>query len=462
MKISSESQGKRTRRQARRAAVEALQSFVKQAPRRVPRRLTALSLFSGGGVGDLGYAASGFSFKVHAEIDKRRAAVCARNFPKSAIVVGDLRKCWHEVVRRYQVTSTRPLDLLVVTPPCQGMSSSNPSRGKVTDADSGNRRAKERNLLILPVAKIIRQLQPRIVVIENVPQFLARLVRVKRNSEPVNVVRLFMRRIRGYASYRTVVQMADFGIPQARRRSVIVLVRKDDKCFEFLRKRRVLPWPRATYSEDSREGKHKWLTVSEWLRAMRYPPLDASNQEKAQHPSTPLHRVPAYGQTRYSWIAHIPPNSGANAYQNSTCLDCHSNSIAVNRAHCHHCGAPMRHRPHVKRRNGRIRLIRGFQSSYRRMRPDRPAPTITTASSHLGSDYTIHPWENRVLSALECADLQTVPRTYDWSAALDNGLNYMVRKIVGEAMPPWFTYLHGQVLASIVRRRTTEAAARAN
>jgi DNA (cytosine-5)-methyltransferase 1 len=52
------------------------------------------------------------------------------------------------------------------------------------------------------------------------------------------------------------------------------------------------------------------------------------------------------------------------------------------------------------------------------MDPDLPAPTITTNTSHIGGDYKIHPWENRVLTALECADLQTVPRWFDWSSAL--------------------------------------------
>ena len=84
------------------------------------------------------------------------------------------------------------------------------------------------------------------------------------------------------------------------------------------------------------------------------------------------------------------------------------------------------------------------------MRPNEPARTITTASSHVGSDYKIHPWENRVLSIRECADLQTVPRFYDWTWALETSHTYVARKVIGEALPPWFTYLQGKLLRRLL------------
>ena len=84
---------------------------------------------------------------------------------------------------------------------------------------------------------------------------------------------------------------------------------------------------------------------------------------------------------------------------------------------CPNCGEVMRNRPYVER-NGQAALINGFHSSYRRMRPERPAYTITTNSSHIGSDFKIHPWENRVLSILECAPTSRRSRGfYDWTRA---------------------------------------------
>ena len=79
-------------------------------------------------------------------------------------------------------------------------------------------------------------------------------------------------------------------------------------------------------------------------------------------------------------------------------------------ATCPNCQGPLLLRPVLRESDGSWRLIKGFRSSsYRRIAPDRPAATITTASGHVGSDRTLHPWENRVLSPAECAHLQTFP-----------------------------------------------------
>ena len=84
------------------------------------------------------------------------------------------------------------------------------------------------------------------------------------------------------------------------------------------------------------------------------------------------------------------------------------------------------------------------------MDPKMPAATVTTASGHVGSDRTVHPWENRVLSPLECALLQTFPRSFDWGDALRLWGHTDVCAMIGEAVPPLFTRKHGKVLASLL------------
>lgn len=190
-------------------------------------------------------------------------------------------------------------------------------------------------------------------------------------------------------------------------------------------------------------------TGRQWCEARRYPALDASNEQSATS-KDPLHNVPYYPAERYRLIADIPKHSGKSAYDNCTCPNCDRAVGPKDRAKCSHCGGVLWNRPIVRGR-GRPRLIRGFLSSYRRMRSDRPAATITTNSSHVGSDWKIHPYENRVLSARECADLQTVPRWYSWKVALKGRQKYLVRNLIGEALPPYFTYLHGHALASLLR-----------
>jgi DNA (cytosine-5)-methyltransferase 1 len=88
---------------------------------------------------------------------------------------------------------------------------------------------------------------------------------------------------------------------------------------------------------------------------------------------------------------------------------------------------------------------------------DRPAATVKTASGHVGSDFTVHPTETRVLSALECALLQTFPEGFKWGDALRKWGHTFVRVMIGEAVPPAFTRLHGDVLSGIVRDAWTRA-----
>jgi DNA (cytosine-5)-methyltransferase 1 len=92
------------------------------------------------------------------------------------------------------------------------------------------------------------------------------------------------------------------------------------------------------------------------------------------------------------------------------------------------------------------------------MRPDEPAATITTASGRVSSDNTLHPSENRVLSMLECQHLQTFPATFKWGDHMERYGTGSVRAMIGEAVPPQFTEMHGRVLASMLRGRAARSA----
>jgi len=408
----------------------------------------AVSLFSGAGLSDLGYAYAGFRFRVHAESDSKRAQLCAANFPDSEVVVGDIRETTREIVSAYRRAERGRPALVAVTPPCQGMSSSNPGRGKVSEPDGNGRN--ERNLLLLAAVPVIEQLRPLCVVVENVPQVLLRTIQLSRRKRPEKLVDAFFRGLDGYTAFGGVVQMADYGVPQVRRRSVLVLFDDALPVVGELLRERLLPWPKATHAEVSTGGLAQWVTLRRWLSSRGYSSLDAGSPETARDETDALHFVPHYDATRYSWVSQIPPNSGRSAYENDTCPDCGCKGVETGRLRCPSCHAVMVNRPHVVDDDGHVRLIRGFKSSYRRMRPGRPAPTVTTASSHLGSDYKVHPWENRVLSPRECIELQTVPQSYSWEWAASNGYHYLVREVVGEAVPPWFTYRHGRVLKSLL------------
>ena len=101
-----------------------------------------------------------------------------------------------------------------------------------------------------------------------------------------------------------------------------------------------------------------------------------------------------------------------------------------------------------------MRLIRGFKTSYRRLKWDSPASTITQNSGVISSDMKGHPEQNRVLSVREILLLSTLqehPGTeYPWdghyqftSKREDNSEFYdgeftpkLVRQVIGESIPP--------------------------
>lgn len=422
--------------------------ILKKRVRRGFSTLTAISLFSGAGISDLGYELAGFQIIVQSEKDLDRADICEQNFPHSTCIKGDIDETWEEIIKQYQKgAGQQRLSLLSITPPCQGMSSSNPGRGKITNPEHGVRDG--RNLLLLSAIPIINNLKPRVVVAENVPALLNRVIREKNTGKITTVVQAFADGLTGYELFVGVVQMADYGIPQLRRRAILVAVHEDEIWLENLKKNKLLPWVRPTHSEAAIDNRKKWVSVRSWLNQMRYLALDAKT--KPSNPKDPLHYVPSYDGDRYLMVSSIPPYSGKNAYQNSICPDCNKNSIPLGVAYCPHCGNLLRNRPYVLGKDGKARLIKGFNSSYRRMPPDRPASTVTTNSSHVGSDYKIHPWENRVLSARECADLQTVPRTFKWDWAFENDHRYYIRNVIGEALPTYFAYLHGKVLIQLLQ-----------
>lgn len=427
---------------------QAIERFVLQEEKPdVPKPLTAVSLFSGGGLSDLGYELAGFRFLVHVEADERRAQIGADNFPGSRWISANVQDSKDAIVQAYSEASTRRLDLLTATPPCQGMSSSNPSRGKRRTPQA--QALEEKNRLMLELIPIAKALNPRVIVAENVRQILT--LDVEYGGGRKKMVDLLCEGLSQYQVFSGVVNVADYGIPQVRKRALVVAIHEDEQCLKRLSGE--LPWPPPSHAEQPVGGKQQWLSVQQWLNAMKYEPLDASCKEKAcgRHP---LHFVPAYGRDRYQQVSGIPPSSGRSAYENDTCPSCGQRSVEAGLISCPHCNGVMRNRPYAEK-DGQPYLIKGFHSSYRRMSPDRPAYTITTNSSHVGSDFKIHPWENRVLSILECADLQTVPRFYDWKRAEDNRTRYLIRNLVGEALPPYFTYLHGQYLAALLGNKGT-------
>jgi DNA (cytosine-5)-methyltransferase 1 len=407
----------------------------------------AISLFSNCGAGDLGYAKAGFNFDVMAEVDSRRLEVCLLNHPGAAGVPGDLRKTWSKVVQIYRTRAgrNRPA-LLAACPPCQGLSSARGNRGCADDPDAGCE--DERNLLVTVIVDVGLALQPRIIVVENVPAFFVRQIRHPNNQNPISAANLLVEGLRQhYQVFPIITDLADFGVPQTRKRGFLTFIRRDVAGLRKLSIQNKAPYPQPTHASDY---GGRAITLKQALAGFGLPSLDAASGTTAvSKAGRGLHSVPIWLDRRYDMVAAIPPHTGGSAWRNNICPSCDTVQTQMDNALCIHCGGILL-RPIVKAANGRFRLIKGFtSSSYCRMKSDAPASTITTASGHIGSDLTIHPFENRLLSPLECARLQGFPVRFKWGDALKKWGPTNVRDMIGEAVPPPFTESHGRALRLI-------------
>ncbi len=333
------------------------------------------------------------------------------------------------------------------------MSSARSGKGHHGDADAGSR--DDRNLLVTVIAKVARALEPSIIVVENVPAFLTRRVRHPRDEEPVSAaVYLISALSRRYQAFPLLADLSSYGVPQSRNRSFLTFIRRDHAGLRRLRGSGRAPYPRPTHGVD---GDARPVTLDEALQEFALPSLDAASAAAATVDGYGgLHSVPVWDERTYTMVSAIPAASGASAWENQVCLDCGPIEVEASAAVCPTCGRPLL-RPVVREKDGSYRLIRGFKTSYRRMKGDRPAATITTASGHIGSDNSIHPNETRLLSTLECALLQTFPRDFVWGEALNKWGHTNARSMIGEAVPPKFTRQHGQVLRSVLDGQWTSA-----
>jgi DNA (cytosine-5)-methyltransferase 1 len=433
---------------ARAKGVPSLDSFLNSRIETARPRFAAVSLFSGGGVGDFGYSLAGFRFVVHAEREPGRLRLALLNHRGSRGVLGDLRETWRSVISEYEgVSGGRRLDLLVGMAPCQGLTTASP---QALARRRGRYSRDRRNILSFVVSDVAAALQPRVVVIENVKAILDTRVKDPASGLVDSVSSLLEERMPKYRCHRKLVQFADYGVPQRRRRVIFTFIRKGDGAEAAVDRLRLEPFPERTHDQSARGGLRPWVTVKEFLRSREFPRLSASNEKSSRDPVDPLHYVPWYDPDRFRLVASIPPNSGRSAFKNDICPSCGTAGQPAKAARCFVCRSVLYVRPVVVGPRGGTRLIRGRETTYQRMPPHLPAPTITTANGNLGSDSKIHPWEHRLLSPRECLELQTVPSAYRWSEEGAVPTTKALRQVIGEAAPPWFTYRHGLVLTRLL------------
>jgi DNA (cytosine-5)-methyltransferase 1 len=252
------------------------------------------------------------------------------------------------------------------------------------------------------------------------------------------------------------LELADYGVPQRRRRLITVYTR-DPRGRAFLADGGALV-PPTTHAQRAGIGELPWLSVAETIKD--FPPLDASTKETAQS-DLPFHRVPLLDERKYWWVSATPPGAGAFDNQCTACgydrNPAHGNrrtDDGINRArtttpvYCERCGELLP-RPSVQGEDGMARIMKGYTSAYKRMAGNLPAPALTRNLSYACSDQKVHPTQNRVLSLAEAFAVHTLADyVYVWGSPrpVRDGL---IALMLGESIPPRFMELLGRHLLSL-------------
>jgi DNA (cytosine-5)-methyltransferase 1 len=190
-------------------------------------RPVAVDLFSGAGGFSLGFEQAGFDVLASIEYDPVHSAVHAFNFPQTEIVCADIRTVTGDDVRRAVQSGWRrhnrssvwdgELDVIVGGPPCQGFS----LIGKRQFDDT-------RNQLVFTFARLVGELQPRYFVMENVPGMASLAAGPDDDAPKLMDVLLRDFAKKGYrVAAPTTLNAAEFGIPQDRRRLILIGARAD-------------------------------------------------------------------------------------------------------------------------------------------------------------------------------------------------------------------------------------------
>jgi len=326
----------------------------------------AIDLFSGCGGLTQGLKQAGFNVIGAVEIDEVAAETYETNHPDTKLWTKSIRCITAPKLLEALSLEKGELELLAGCPPCQGFSA-------LTTLNGGYIVEDDQNDLIYDFLRLIRGVKPKCVMLENVP-----------GLETDQRLKTFVCTLKklNYKVNCDVLNAADYGVPQRRRRLILVasLLGK----IPFARKAR------------------KRKTVASAIKGLKRPGKSKNS----------IHDLPEKRTDRIKkLIAKIPKNGGSRTdLPRSKQLKCH-------------------------------KKCDGFKDIYGRMSWDDVAPTITTGCFNPSKGRFLHPSQNRAITMYEAALLQTFPKSYKFP--VERG-KVAIAELIGNALPPEFVKRHAK------------------
>lgn len=335
--------------------------------------LTAVDLFAGMGGLTQGLTEAGFEVLGAVESDPLAVETFEANHRRTVVWQRDITTVDPAHFRRALGLRRGELDLLAGCPPCQGFSSLRTRNGHRAVTDG-------RNDLVFQFSRFASGFRPRAVMMENVPGLAGdpRLAKLERQLRGL-----------GYWLVSAVVDVGDYGVPQRRRRLVLLGGRG---------------WrPRL--------GRRSALRPTVRSTIGGLPPPGRSGDQLHDLSEARTKRVKEL-------IRRIPADGGSRTdLDDAAQLRCH-------------------------------RGFDGFRDVYGRLAWDGPAPTITGGCVNPSKGRFLHPEQHRAITLREAALLQGFPP--DYKISLSKG-KYAAAQLIGNALPPLFARRHAGALARQMR-----------
>ena len=347
-----------------------------QCPPKAPDgpTLRLVDLFSGCGPFTLGVAAAASQFGLKpqvalaVDIDRAASRVFKANFPNAHVVTALVESLFDgelgapltdtECATKSMASGAH---IVLGGPPCQGHS----------DLNNHTRRDDPRNSLYARMARAIEVLVPDIGIIENVPTVI-------HSAEGVVDAACSALDDAGYTTATGKVDLSALGVPQRRRRHVLIAGSRSS-------------------GVDARAVLEEVLEIEQTPRAVGWALGDLAEQASGTPFETPT-TVSSANAERIRWLF----DNDEHDLPNELRPPCHQGNHS-------------------------------YVSMYGRLRWDEPAQTITTGFGSMGQGRYVHPIEPRMLTAHEAARLQGIPDYFRFEAAVNRTT---MRRLIGNAVPP--------------------------
>lgn len=312
------------------------------------------------------------------DIDADRCEVHKFLHPQTDVVCGDITT--KETKKKILDSVGDHVDIIISTPPCQGMS----SVGKNKKDSSLNDSSDERNFLMLETFEFIDKLSPTYVLFENVPRLLK--LKIAYNGELLTIEEILKKKYgKKYDFKIDVLNCCNYGVAQNRERTFIRMFLKGHIWNDPIAEQRVLTLRDIIGDLPSIESGESSSIKNHWARI---------------HPANQI-----------ECMQHTP--TGCTAFDNAVY--------------------------YPKKVNGD--RIKGYHNTYKRVEWDKPSPTVTMRNEVISSQDKVHPgrplpnglWSDaRVFSLRELLLIMSMPPDLDFPTGISDT---KIRQFIGEGVP---------------------------